>query len=358
MSPFDRRDFIKLALAAASTSALGCESPGTSSSRRTNSGAANPNAGANAPSGSGQEPSASSDDTEKADAEKAEEADETRVPDVDLRRRPIPGTDETLPVVGLGTWRQFDVPQNSAKLDQLRTVLAKMAAMGGEVIDSSPMYGRAESTVGHLLGKMNNPDAFFLATKVWTSGQQDGIRQMNASFRKMNAEVIDLMQVHNLVDWQTHLETLKKWKADGRIRYIGITHYTTGALSRLADVIRREPAIDFVQFAYSIDTRAPEDELLQVAAEHDVATLINRPYEGGGLFRRVKGHDLPDWAGELGIDTWAQYFLKFLLADERVTCVIPGTSDPKHLVDNLGAAIGPLPDAAQRKKMAEYWRTL
>jgi len=216
------------------------------------------------------------------------------------------------------------------------------------------MYGRAEEVVGVLLNEMKAADKAFIATKVWTSGEAAGIRQMNDSAAKMQAP-IDLMQVHNLVDWRTHLKTLRAWKAQKKVRYIGITHYTVPGLDELAAVIRAEPAIDFVQFAFSINVRDAEARLLPLCAERGIATLINQPFDSGDLFRKVRGKALPAWAAEMECASWGQVFLKYILGHPAVTCVIPGTAKPEHMRDNIGAGLGRLPDAAERKRMAELW---
>lgn len=268
--------------------------------------------------------------------------------------RPIPSTGEALPVVGIGTWQTFDIGNVRADLDQRKEVLRVLFEAGGKVIDSSPMYGRSEAVTGSLLTELKARERAFVATKVWTSGEQQGIRQMQDSSAKMHAPVIDLMQIHNLVDWRTHLKTLRKWKDEGRIRYIGITHYTDGALDDLAAIVRSEK-IDFVQFAFSIGQRAPEQRLLPVAAEHGVATLINRPLGSGGLFGKTRGRALPPVAQEMGATSWAQFFLKYLLGHPFVTCVIPGTGKPEHARDNVAAGTGVIPDAAMRKRMVEAW---
>jgi diketogulonate reductase-like aldo/keto reductase len=268
--------------------------------------------------------------------------------------RPIPRTNEQLPVVGLGTWQAFDIGADRAALDQRKEVLRALFEAGGSVIDSSPMYGRAEAVVGTLLTEMKARDKAFLATKVWTSGEAAGATQMSASFAKMQADTIDLMQIHNLLDWRTHLKTLRAWKEKGRFRYIGITHYTTSALDDLAAVIRSEP-IEFVQLAYSIDVRAAEERLLPLAAERGVGVLVNRPLSTGGLFGRVRGKPLPAWATEFDCASWGQFFLKFILGHPAVTCVIPGTARPEHMRDNVAAGSGRLPDESQRRRMANYW---
>src|ERR1700756_3676344 len=207
--------------------------------------------------------------------------------------RPIPSTGEAMRVIGLGTWRAFDVGTGEATGQPLREVLRLFLDAGGRIIDSSPMYGRAEAVTGDLLGELPGNPHPFLATKVWTTGGERGVEQMRRSAELLRAEVIDLMQIHNLVDWRTHLATLRRMKDEGRIRYIGITHYTTGALPELARILETEPGIDFVQLAYSLATRTPETRLLPVAAARGVAVIVNRPFEDGDLFRRVRGRALP-----------------------------------------------------------------
>jgi diketogulonate reductase-like aldo/keto reductase len=264
--------------------------------------------------------------------------------------RLIPSTKEALPVVGLGTWQTFDAATPAAK-EPLKQVLQTLHQSGGSLIDSSPMYGRSEAVVGELTDGSGLETQFFYATKVWTQGREAGIRQMDESFRLMRRQTMDLMQIHNLVDWKTHLATLNEWKAAGKIRYIGITHYTDSMHDELEQILSKTP-IDFVQFNYSIVSRNAEKRLLPAAADHGVATLINRPLGEGGLFAKVRGKQLPDWAKEYAIESWGQFFLKFLLAHPAVTCVIPGTSKPEHMVDNARAGFGPLPDVRTREKMA------
>lgn len=264
--------------------------------------------------------------------------------------RLIPSSKEALPVVGLGTWQTFDVSTPSAK-EPLKDVLKTMHQYGGTLIDSSPMYGRSEAVVGELTAGSDLENQFFYATKVWTQGREAGIQQMNESFRLMRRKTMDLMQIHNLTDWKTHIKTLKDWKVAGKIRYIGITHYTDSMHGELEQILSSVP-IDFVQFNYSIVSRNAEKRLLPAAADHGVATLINRPLGEGGLFAKVRGKSLPDWVNEYGIESWGQFFLKFLLSHAAVTCVIPGTSKPDHMADNAKAGIGPLPDKATREKMA------
>jgi diketogulonate reductase-like aldo/keto reductase len=272
--------------------------------------------------------------------------------------RPIPSSGEALPVIGLGTSQTFDVGEGDADRQPLREVLRLMLGAGGKIIDTSPMYGRAEAVTGDLVAETRVRPRVFLATKVWTSGRQSGQAQMRRSAELLRGEIIDLMQIHNLLDWRTHLATLRAMKAEGKIRYIGITHYTTGSLGELARILASEPGIDFVQCAYSLGTRAAESALFPVAAERKVAVIVNRPFEDGGMFRRVRGRALPEWAGEFDCASWAQLFLKYIIAEPAVTCAIPATGNPKHMEDDLKAGIGRLPDAKQRQQIRQMWDAL
>ncbi len=265
-----------------------------------------------------------------------------------MQTRPIPSTGEPLPVIGLGTYQGFDVVPGSAAYAQLHDVLRTLFAAGGSVIDSSPMYGRAEASTGELLVAMGSRSKAFVATKVWTGGRADGLRQINESLRLLRADPIDLMQVHNLLDWRTHLQTLRELKAAGHIRYIGITHYNVGAYDELAAVMRAEH-FDFLQINYSLDEREVERLILPLAAERGMAVLINRPFGGGGLLRRLRDRSLPSWSAEIGAASWAQLLLKFVLSNPAVTCTIPGTGRPAHMADNAGAGLGPIPDSG-------FWR--
>jgi aryl-alcohol dehydrogenase-like predicted oxidoreductase len=276
----------------------------------------------------------------------------------DLLRRTISRTGESLPAVGVGTWQAFDVGAGDAERRPLREVLRLFFEAGGRVIDTSPMYGRAEAVTGDLLAEAGTRPRTFLATKVWTSGRQQGVAQMRRSAELLRTDVIDLMQIHNLLDWETHLPTLRRMKEEGRIRYIGLTHYTSGALAELARIIEREPSVDFVQFAYSVAVRDAERRLLPAAAERGVAVIVNRPFEEGALFRKTHGRALPEWAGEFDASSWAQFFLKFILAQPAVTCVIPGTGKPEHMADNLKAGTGRLPDARRLQAIAALWDAL
>jgi len=273
-------------------------------------------------------------------------------PAQEIRTRPIPSSGEPLPCVGLGTWRQFDVGADADQRPALKEVLRRLVDLGASVVDSSPMYGRSERVVGELSAELGLTDQIFGATKVWTRGRDSGIAQMERSMDRMRQRPMDLMQVHNLLDWETHLDTLQRWKEEGTVRYIGVTHYVTSAFDELATVITRRD-IDFVQLPYSIQTTRAERRLLPLAAEHDVGVIVNEPFEGGSLFGRVDDAPLPDWAASFDCESWAQFFLKYILGHEAVTCVIPGTSDPAHLTDNVRAAYGRLPDNDTRERMRQ-----
>ena len=274
-----------------------------------------------------------------------------------IKRRPIPSSGEAIPVIGLGTWQTFDVGSNTAARTRLKQVLSTLVEGGGSVVDSSPMYGSSESVVGDLASELDIGSKLFMATKVWTDGKKDGIRQMERSMQRMQAPVMDLMQVHNLVDAETHLDTLADWKEQGRIRYLGITHYHSGGYAAMKRLMNRY-ALDFIQINYSMSSPEAEREVLPLAMERGIATLINRPYEGGSLFRRTSGRELPGWASEFDCQSWGQFFLKFVLANPAVTCVIPGTSKVDHLRDNLAAGRGRTPNDAQLKKMSQYLSSL
>jgi len=268
-----------------------------------------------------------------------------------ILERPIPSGRETIPAVGLGTWRTFDVGASAAERAPLEEVLRRFAELGGRVVDSSPMYGAAESVVGDLAAELGLAGKLFLATKVWTSGRDAGIAQLEQSFRRLRTPRLDLAQIHNLLDWRAHLRTLREWKQAGRVRYVGVTHYTSSAYDELERVLRSEP-LDFVQVNYSVGEREAERRILPLARDRGIAVLVNRPFTEGGLFQRVRGRALPPWAAELDCDSWAQLFLKWILAHPAVTCVIPATSRPQHLVDNMKAGAGRLPDAAARERIA------
>ncbi|NBB09730.1 aldo/keto reductase [Pseudomonas sp. SLFW] len=264
--------------------------------------------------------------------------------------RNIPSSGEALPMIGVGTYRGFDVAPGSDEYKALPHVLDELFMAGGTVIDSSPMYGRAEQTTGELLSIHQPRSPAFLATKVWTRGKREGIAQMEDSFRLLQTDRIDLMQIHNLLDWKTHLPTLREWKQKGRIRYIGITHYTSSAYDEVEAVLKAEQ-LDFLQINYALDDRAVEARLLPLCRERGVAVICNRPFGGGGLLGRLKDKPLPGWAGEVQATSWAQLALKFLISHPAVTCAIPGTGNPKYMKDNAGAAMGPLLTDAQRQQL-------
>jgi len=275
----------------------------------------------------------------------------------DRIQRPIPKSGETIPAVGLGTWQAFDVAGDAAETAQAREALRTLVELGGRVIDSSPMYGSAETVSGQLADELGVKSKLFVATKVWTSGKQAGIRQMEDSMRKLRVERLDLMQVHNLVDAGTHLATLREWRKAGRVRYLGVTHYHDGAHGDLEKIIRPGD-IDFVQVNYSLAEPEAGRRLLPAATDSRTAVIVNRPFAEGAMFGRVKGKPLPDWAKEIGCESWAQFFLKWILGHPAVTCVIPGTRNAKHVADNLGAASGTLPEEAMRRKMAAHFASL
>lgn len=267
-----------------------------------------------------------------------------------MHQRKIPSSGGMLPIVGCGTWRTFDVGRRPEERAPLAEVLSVLFEAGGSVIDTSPMYGAAEAVIGDLLAAAGTRNKAFIATKVWTSGRDSGIEQMTRSLALLKTDHVELMQIHNLLDWRAHLPILRAWKADKRIRYLGITHYTQSAHDELESVMRAEKW-DFVQLNYALDDRAVERRLLPLAAERGIAVIVNQPFGGGGLLRKLLSRKLPDWAGEIGCTSWAQVLLKFVLANPAVTCVIPGTSKPEHMRDNVQAGFGAYPDAAMLKKM-------
>jgi diketogulonate reductase-like aldo/keto reductase len=270
-----------------------------------------------------------------------------------MLKRAIPRSGERLPAVGLGTYQTFAIGNNPAQREPVREVLRLFVEHGGAVVDSSPMYGSAEDAVGDLSAELGVRPSLFMATKVWTSGRESGVRQMNDSFRKMRVERMDLMQIHNLQDWRTHARTLEDWKKSGRIRYTGITHYHEGAYDELERIMKTRQ-FDFVQFNYSIIERDAERSVLPLALDSGHAVIANRPFAAAGLFSRVRGKQVPEWAAEFDCASWAQFFLKYILSHPAVTCAIPATSKPHHLVDNMTAGIGRMPDAAMRRKMASF----
>ena len=260
-------------------------------------------------------------------------------------------------MIGMGTSGTFDVGTDPEVRAGLAEVLKSFFDNGGTVIDTSPMYGKAEAVVGDLLKAMHYRGPLFAATKVWIDGKNPGIEQMQMSMRLMGVDVMDLMQIHNLCDWKTHLATLRQWKEQGKIRYIGITTSHGRSHDELEQLMLTE-VLDFVQFSYSLDDRTAEKRLLPLAADRGIATLINRPFERGDMFRKVKGKPLPEWSAECDARTWAQFFLKFILSHPAVTCVIPATAKLSHMQDNMGAGFGRVPDASLREKMLEFYNSL
>lgn len=267
--------------------------------------------------------------------------------------RVIPSSDELLPVIGLGTYKNFDVEYTPDTASNLTAVLDSMNQLGGTLIDSSPMYGKSESMIGQLTSLMPAKNDFFYATKVWINGASDGIKQMQQSMQLMNRETLDLIQVHNLLDYRTHLKTLRQWKEEGKVRYIGITHYTTFAHEELERIIRSERP-DFVQFNYSIGVRNAEKRLLHTALDFGTAVIINEPFEKGTLFNMVEGKALPEWAAAYQIENWSQYFLKYIISHPAVNVVIPATTSASHAKNNMLAGYGPMPDEDVRKQMRDF----
>jgi diketogulonate reductase-like aldo/keto reductase len=263
----------------------------------------------------------------------------------------LPQTRVNLPKIGLGTWQTFDVGADAAARAPLREVLK---LLDGNVVDSSPMYGSSETVAGDLIAELALRPRLFVATKVWTSGRDEGIRQMDTSFRRLRVERMDLMQVHNLVDVGVHTKTLQGWKQSGKVGAIGITHYTSSAYAEVERWLGTKQ-YDFLQINYSLGEREAENRILRIAEEQKTRVIINRPFAEGALFRKVKGKPLPPWAAALGIASWAQFFLKWIVSHPAVTCAIPGTARPDHMRDNLAAAQGPMPDAVARRRMAEHF---
>jgi aryl-alcohol dehydrogenase-like predicted oxidoreductase len=280
-------------------------------------------------------------------------------PDNRLLARTIPKSGESIPAIGLGTWQVFDIAGNRAARAEAAQALGRFVDLGGKLIDSSPMYGSAESIVGDLSQELGIHERLFMATKVWTRGRDAGIRQMEESMRRMRlaTRALDLMQVHNLVDAKTHLAVLREWKAAGRIRYLGVTHYHESAHAELEQLMRSTD-LDFVQVNYSLAERSAERRLLGAAVDTRTAVIVNRPFAEGAMFRQVRDKPLPGWAAEFGCASWAQFFLKWILAHPAVTCAIPGTRSARHVEDNLGAGLGRLPDEATRRKMARHFDAL
>jgi diketogulonate reductase-like aldo/keto reductase len=274
-----------------------------------------------------------------------------------ILKRAIPASGEKLPVIGLGTWSVFDVDLTPQKQASLSEVLSLFVKHGGKVIDSSPMYGRAEGVIGELAAKLRLRDSLFIATKVWTPGKEAGIVQMERSMARFQTKRIDLMQVHNLVDVETQMTSLREWKTKGRIRYTGITHSQARGFYEVERIMRSQKP-DFVQINYSLMEPGAAQRILPLAQELHMAVIINRPFGGGGLFGRVAAKPLPPWAAEIDCQSWAQFFLKWIIAHPAVTCTIPATNNPRHLEDNMQGGIGRLPDAKMRQRMVQFVSSL
>jgi diketogulonate reductase-like aldo/keto reductase len=274
-----------------------------------------------------------------------------------IMTRKIPSTGEELPAVGLGTWQVFNVGTGAAERAPLRETLAAFVKAGGKMIDSSPMYGAAESVAGDLAAELNLHDRLFVATKVWTRGREEGIREMETSFKRLRVQRMDLMQIHNLLDVDVHTQTINDMKSRGRVRYTGITHYTASAHAEVERQLKKTK-YDFLQINYSLAERDAEKRLLPLCKDKGIAVIANRPFAEGAMFRRVKGKPLPAWAAEVGAASWAQFFLKWIVSHPAITVAIPGTGSPGHVADNTAAGFGSLPDEGQRRKMAAYFDSL
>ncbi len=274
-----------------------------------------------------------------------------------LITRPIPSSGEQIPIVGLGTARVFDVPEGDSKLPTLKATVDTFVKGGGKVIDCSPTYGRAEAVVGHFIHELGYRDRVFYATKISTEGEANGIRQVEQALKEWHTDRFDLLQVHNIRDYETQIRTIRRLKDEGKVRYIGVTTSFPRDYDRYVELLKREK-LDTMQINYSVEQPASEERVLAAAKDIGIAVIINRPFALAATFRKVRGKPLPEWAGELGIKSWAQYFLKFVLSHPAVTCAIPGTDTPEYMVDNLGAATGPMPDAAMRDRMLAHYKSL
>jgi len=274
-----------------------------------------------------------------------------------MLKKKIPSSGEEVPVIGMGSSNTFDVGGSPAELDPLKQVLGALVAGGGSVVDTSPMYGRSETVLGDLIAELGLRPRLWLATKVWTRGRKAGEEQIAESMRRLRVGRLELLQIHNLLDWREHLPTVRALQQSGKVRYSGITHYRADAHAELERVLTEE-RFDWLQVNYSLAEREAEVRLLPFCRDKGVAVMANRPFADGAMFERVRGKPLPPWAAEIGCASWAQFFLKFVVSHPAVTCVIPATAKAKHVQDNLAAGLGPMPDAAQRARMAEYWQSL
>ncbi len=274
--------------------------------------------------------------------------------DQSMLKRIIPSSGEEIPVIGLGTSRVFDIVPSQNEINIRREILDIFYENGGRLIDTSPMYGMSEEIIGISAEDYIQKNRFFLATKVWTEGKENGLRQIEESFQKMKANKISLIQVHNLLDWKTQIKTLRSLKDEGRIDYIGITHYKSNAFDEMIKIMEAE-RIDFAQFNYSLGERDAEQRILPFCKDNGIATLINRPFMRGRLFKEAEKKRLPSWVSDYGIDSWGQLFLKYIIADDAVTNVIPATSKSKNMLDNSKAGMGEMLDAAAKKRVLEVF---
>ena len=271
--------------------------------------------------------------------------------------RNIPGTDESLAIIGIGSARTFNINIANIENTQFVQVMQAFFDNGGQLVDTSPMYGSAETIIGKLIQQVNNTEGYFAATKVWANGRNKGINQMNASMGKMGVKVMDLMQIHNLRDWQVHIHVLREWKSEGKIRYTGITTSHGRMHGELAEILKRQD-LDFAQFTYNIEDRIAEKTLFPITRDKGMGTLINLPFRRGRLFRKVKGKKLPAWATEFDCASWGQFFLKFIASHPDVTNIIPATTKLNHILDNMAAGFGRLPDPDMRRRMIAYMESI
>ena len=271
-----------------------------------------------------------------------------------MLKRVIPSSGEELPVIGLGTSRVFDIERSKNELNVREKILDIFYENGGRLIDTSPMYGMSEEIIGITAKKYIEKNRFFLATKVWTEGRENGMRQIEESFQKMRADKISLIQVHNLLDWKTQIKTLRSLKDEGRIDYIGITHYKSNAFDEMIKIMKAEK-VDFAQFNYSMGEREAEQKILPFCKDNGIATLINRPFMRGRLFREAQEKKLPSWVTDYDIDSWGQFFLKYIISHDAVTNIIPATSKPKNMLDNARAGMGRMLDEKAKKRMFEVF---
>jgi diketogulonate reductase-like aldo/keto reductase len=274
-----------------------------------------------------------------------------------LVERAIPSSGEKIPIIGLGTARVYDVEAGDPKLPELKATVETFVREGGKVIDCSPTYGNAEAVVGRFINELGARNKVFYATKISTNGEKEGMEQVNTSLKQWNTDRFDLLQVHNMRDFGTQIRTIRRLKDEGKVRYVGVTTSSQRSYDRFVALLKSEK-LDFVQVNYSLMQPESGDRVLPAAKDAGLAVLINRPFALAGTFRKVKGRKLPEWAAEFGARTWAQFFLKFVVSHPAVTCAIPGTDKPEYMTDNLGAAVGPMPDEKARARMLAFWKTL